>query len=415
MPDRSGIGLDRPRCTAAVPALHSAAPHSKQRDDRKRRQQRGCALNRWSRAKALFDDLVTLPETERAAVLESRCGDDAELRRFVESLLAADLGFVETRDDPLLRNARIALDQLAGGIASGRRFGAFAVVEEIGRGGMGVVYLAERHDGKVAQRVALKLVASSHLDAEASARLARERRVLATLEHPNIARLIDAGEDPSGIPYFAMEYVKGLPITRYCDERKLSLHDRLRLFRQVCSAVQYAHANLIVHCDIKAGNILVTDGGLPKLLDFGIATTLGMEAAAGENRFLSPQTAAPEQCLGQPASVATDVYALGVLLCAMPRLPSEAAPALRRQPRGDIDAIVAKALSKAPHDRYASVEPFDADIERHLATQPIAIRADERGYRVWTYPCRRTTGSRRTCARPTASARSIRSAGSSSR
>ncbi|HJU37982.1 MAG TPA: serine/threonine-protein kinase, partial [Tahibacter sp.] len=270
---------------------------------------------RWARAKDLFADLVALPAHERAAALDAHCGDDADLRRFVESLLAADVSYGATRDDPMLRDVHAALDRLASAIVRGRRFGAFAVVEEIGRGGMGVVYLAERVDGTVAQRVALKLVASGYLDADASARLARERRVLATLEHPNIARLIDAGEDPDGIPYFAMEYVDGLPITRWCDERNLALADRLRLFRQVCAAVQYAHANLIVHCDLKAGNILVTDGGQPKLVDFGIATTLGADVADAERRFLSPRSAAPEQFLGQPTGVATDVYALGVLLC----------------------------------------------------------------------------------------------------
>jgi hypothetical protein len=153
--------------------------------------------DRWARAKDLFSDLVALPAHERAIALDAQCGGDAELRRFVESLLAADADYAETRDDPMLRDVHAALDRLASGVVRGRRFGAFAVVEEIGRGGMGVVYLAERHDGKVAQRVALKLVASGHLDADASARLARERRLLATLEHANIARLIDAGEDPA--------------------------------------------------------------------------------------------------------------------------------------------------------------------------------------------------------------------------
>jgi serine/threonine-protein kinase len=370
--------------------------------------------NRWARAKDIFGDLIALPAHERALVLDERCGDDVELKRFVESLLAADENFVETRDDPMLRDIGVTLDRLVNDIARGRRFGAFEAVEEIGRGGMGAVWLAERHDGKVAQRVALKLVAYGHLDAEASARLARERRLLATLEHPNIARLIDAGEDPSGIPWFAMEYVKGLPITRWCNERALPVADRLRLFRLVCAAVQYAHANLVVHCDLKASNILVTDDGQPKLLDFGIATTLGADAVADESRFLSPASAAPEQFLGQPTGIATDVYALGVLLCelaggrlpfdgngatlreavlhAQPRLPGEAQPALRRPLRGDIDAIVAKALKKAPHDRYASVAELDADVARHLATRPIAIRAHERGYRAWTFVRRNVLG-----------------------
>ncbi|MDC8011814.1 serine/threonine-protein kinase [Tahibacter soli] len=373
----------------------------------------------WWRARELFDAAVALPAAERAALLDARCGDDAALRRAVDALLAASDALPDTQNDPFARSFGEAIVRLMPEVKPGQRFGAFAVVEEIGRGGMGVVYLAERDDGTVSQRVALKLVAHGHLDAEASARLARERRLLAALEHPNIARLIDAGEDASGIPYFAMEYVRGEPLVAYCDRRALPLAARLALFREVCAAVQYAHANLIVHCDLKSANILMTEGGLPKLLDFGIATTLDADAATGESRFLSPQSAAPEQFLGQSGGVATDVYALGVLLCELAggRLPFEAAPgdltalrrqvledppllpgdaidddaakrrgglsaaALRRRVRGDIDAIAARALQKSPQQRYASVEQLDADVARHLALQPVDARRGERGYR----------------------------------
>jgi eukaryotic-like serine/threonine-protein kinase len=384
----------------------------------------GASPDTWLRAKALFGDVVTLPANERAGMLDARCGDDAQLRQFVESLLrssdALPTGHSESLQSGLGAALSRAVRQALPEIERGRRFGAFAVIEEIGRGGMGIVYLAERHDGTVAQRVALKLVAAGMLHGEAAQRLARERRLLAALEHPHIARLIDAGEDASGIPYFAMEYVQGAPITAYCDRQNLPLAQRLRLFRQVCAAVQYAHANLIAHCDIKPGNILVTDSGLPKLLDFGIATTLDAARADGETdapRFFSPQAAAPEQFLGQPSSIATDIYALGVLLCELcggsrpfastddrdelrrrvlheaPALPSSAAtakaaqqrgttlPALRRQLAGDIDAIVGKTLAKSPHERYASVEQLDADIARHLEKHPVQARAGERGYR----------------------------------
>jgi serine/threonine-protein kinase len=375
----------------------------------------------WVRAKDLFGDIVTLPLDQRASALDARCGGDVELRRFVEALLASNDRLPGRHDESVDFGVGRMLHAAFPEVEPGRRFGAFAVVEEVGRGGMGVVYLAERDDGTVAQRVALKLVPSYELGTDASQRLARERRVLAALEHPNIARLIDAGEDPSGIPYFAMEFVRGAPITAYCDRHALPLVQRLRLFRQVCAAVQYAHANLIVHCDLKPGNILVTDDGLPKLLDFGIAATLGT-GAVGESeatRFLSPLSAAPEQFLGQPSSVATDVYALGVLLCDLasghrpfdaasadhdelrrrvlhdpPLLPSvgvsdEAArqrgglsgAALSRKLAGDIDAIVGKALAKSPSQRYASVEQLDADIARHLGLRPVAARDGERGYR----------------------------------
>jgi eukaryotic-like serine/threonine-protein kinase len=379
----------------------------------------------WLRAKALFGDVVTLPADERAGVLDARCGGDAQLRQFVETLLRSNDALPTGRSESLQSGLGAVLDravrQAWPRIAPGRRFGAFAVVEEIGRGGMGIVYLAERHDGKVAQRVALKLVPPEVLHGEAAQRLARERRLLAALEHPHIARLIDAGEDASGIPYFAMEYVQGVSITAHCDQLALPLAERLRLFLQVCAAVQYAHANLIVHCDIKAGNILVSGGGLPKLLDFGIAHTLDAartESEAGEARFLSPQTAAPEQFLGRPASVATDIYALGILLCELgggqrpfadtqdrgelrrrvledaPALPSQTAtgesarrcgglalPALRRHLAGDIDAIAARALAKSPQQRYASVEQLSADISRHLQHRPVEARAGQRGYR----------------------------------
>ena len=385
----------------------------------------------WSRAKDVFDAIADLSAGERAGRISAACGGDDELRRAVESLLRSHDALPDTVEDHLATGIGDAIGRLWPEIAPGRRFGTFAVVEEIGRGGMGVVYLADRVDAVVTQRVALKIVAHAALDADASGRLAAERRLLATLEHPNIARLIDAGEDASGVPYFAMEYVSGLPITTYCDRNSLSLAERLRLFRQVCSAVQYAHANLIVHCDLKAGNILVTESGLPKLLDFGIATSLdaslsqnGQERSASIGaRFLSPHAAAPEQFLDQPRSIATDVYALGVLLCELtgggrpfesegadageiqrrvlsdpPRLPSVIAtataaaqrgaaslPALRAILRGDIDAIADKALRKRPRDRYASVAELDADIARHLERRPVGVRRHERGYRVRTF------------------------------
>ena len=346
----------------------------------------------------------------------------------MESLLRAHDALPHTADDPLARGIAEEVDQWLPEARPGERFGAFRIIDEIGRGGMGVVYLAERDDGTVTQRVALKIVARAQLGPDAASRLARERRLLATLEHPHIARLIDAGTGPGGVPYFAMEYVQGLPITTYCDRKSLPLGERLRLFRQVCSAVQHAHAQLVVHRDLKAGNILIREDGMPKLLDFGIAMSLDAERTlshdAGEGaariEFLSPGIAPPEQFVGQDSGIATDVYALGVLLCELtagarpldvrgmpfeeaaqriltvaPRLPSRAAdtaaararglhglPALQRRLRGDLDAIAGKALAKVPGDRYASVDMLDADIARHMARQPVSVRSGDRRYRL---------------------------------
>ncbi|MEO5625664.1 MAG: serine/threonine-protein kinase, partial [Dokdonella sp.] len=312
------------------------------------------------------------------------------------------------------------------GVEIGDQFGAFELTEELARGGMGVVYLAKRHDGSVEQHVALKVLLHKHHDADSVRRLNRERQLLARLEHPHIARLIDAGENAQGVPYFAMEYVRGMSITRYCDHHGMAIAQRIALFRAVCSAVLHAHTHLVVHGDLKPGNILVTDEGLPKLLDFGIAVSLRGEhetdsSAAvngSEPRFFSAHTAAPEQLSGAPSNIATDVYSLGVLLCEMlggrrphelkdlapdqllavvckqpPLLPSAAANslsakargslsgvALQRRLRGDLDAIVAKALSKRPQLRYLSVDQLIQDIDRNAAHRPIAARRHERGY-----------------------------------
>jgi serine/threonine-protein kinase len=353
-------------------------------------------------------------------------GADTALRAAVESLLHAHDALTGTRGDRIAHGVRAGLDDVLGEAKPGQRFGPFRVVRELARGGMGVVYLAERADGTVAQRVALKLVGNDRAGTAATARLSREYRLLAALEHPYIARLIDAGNDESGIAYFAMEYVQGERIDRYCDSRALALDRRLRLFVEICSAVQHAHANLIVHRDLKAANILIREDGLPKLLDFGIATTVGLpgnaiDAAPAQERerFLSVHCAAPEQFADGPVGIAADVYALGVLLCELaagvqplqlagldaahagervlhdpPLAPSHGVDAvaasrrgglapttLRRRLAGDIDAIVARCLAKRPQDRYPSVALLAEDVERHLQRRPLAIRAGERGYR----------------------------------
>jgi len=381
-------------------------------------------LERWQRAREVFDACIDLAPAARASTLEALCAGDDELRSAVESLLRSHDALTATIGDRIARGINAGVGEVWAEARPGQRFGAFRVVEEIGRGGMGVVYLAERDDGTVAQRVALKVVGNARLGPDATARLAFERRLLATLEHPCIARLIDAGTSASGSAYFAMEYVQGRPITRWCDARSLSIGHRLRLFVDVCSAVQHAHTKLIVHRDLKAANILIRDDGLPKLLDFGIATSLDSDAAAAtfapHERALSPHAAAPEQWLDQPVGAATDVYALGVLLCELvagvrphelsgldaddaakrvlhepPRLPSSVVDAesarlrggigvagLRRRLAGDLDAIVARCLAKRPEQRYTSVAQLADDVSRHLERRPIAARLGERGYRM---------------------------------
>src|SRR5690606_13713329 len=272
----------------------------------------------------LYPDALALPPGERTALLEARCANDPALRAEVESLLQAAPGDSFLRE-PVARIQPMAARQ-ATPFPDDLRFGPYQVLREIGRGGMGTVYLAERADGQFQQQVALK-IGRHGLGSEAlRQRFLQERQILARLQHPHIARLLDGGVAGDQQPYFAMEYIAGTPLTQYCDERQLDLAHRLHLFQDVCEAVQHAHQQLVVHRDLKPSNILVTDDGDVKLLDFGIAKLLADEAQAGTHgdggmpltetgmRLLTPEYAAPEQILGEPVSTTTDVYALGVLL-----------------------------------------------------------------------------------------------------
>lgn len=384
----------------------------------------------WRHAREVFDACAELPPAERVRHIDAGCGDDQQLRLLVVALLRSRDLLGDTRDDHLARGIAAGVERIDAVTAPGERVGAFRIVRELARGGMGVVCLAERDDGTVAQRVALKFVGHAQLGPDATLQLAREYRLLAALEHPAIARLIDVGTRADGSAWFAMEYVEGHPITQHCDEHALTLRTRLALFAQVCAAVQYAHAHLIVHRDLKSANILVRADGLPKLLDFGIATSLGEQQAPGMAGFLSPQIAAPEQFDGVDASIATDVYALGVLLCELvagrrpieldgiapneamrrvaeepPRLPSRAADdesarrrglvnakALRRHLEGDLDAIAARCLEKEPQRRYASVAALADDVTRHLERRPLTVRAGERGHRAKRFVQRNAIG-----------------------
>ncbi len=265
----------------------------------------------------------------------------------------------------------------------GARFGAYQIIREIGRGGMGAVYLAARADDEFNKQVAIKLVKRG-IDTDAVLkRFRQERQILAVLDHPNIARLLDGGTTPDGLPYFVLEYVEGKPIHTWCAERKLSVAERCELFRKVCEPVSFAHRNLVVHRDLKPGNILVTPEGDPKLLDFGIAKLLSDQPADGEHtlgftydpvvRALTPAYASPEQIRGEPVSTATDVFSLGVVLSEI--LHGEK---LDR----DLDNIVMMATRPEPERRYSSVDQFSDDIRRYLAGLPVAAREDTLGYRL---------------------------------
>ena len=350
---------------------------------------------RWQRLKHLLADALEQTSIEeRTTMLRRSCADDATLLREAEDLLACDTAVFEQ----LAELARARLNQNEQD-RIGERIGAYAIIKELGRGGMGAVYLGERADGQFQKLVAIKILKRGTDTDEVLRRFRNERQILANLDHSNITRLLDAGSTDDGLPYFVMEFIEGTPITRFVQRENLDLRGRLELFVKVCSAVDLAHRNHIIHRDIKPGNILVRQDGEPKLLDFGIAKLLsgrddGDITVAIERRF-TPTYAAPEQAAGQSATVATDVYSLGVMLYELladkpPQHPSSAgkcSPAnvsrlmysLERLPsqsftdattkhelEGQLDRIVQRAMEKEPVKRYPSVAELAADIEQHV-------------------------------------------------
>lgn len=358
---------------------------------------------RWAQVKQVLAAAVALTGPDRASYLESACAGDPELRAEVESLLAsnddAGAAFLETPiavfrapvahvDEPVL--ARV-----------GQRLGAYDIVGELGHGGMSDVFAAVRSDGQYEKRVALKLVRAGYATAGILDRFRAERQILASLDHPNIGRLLDGGTTNDGVPYLVMELVDGVPIDVFCDQHALPVRQRLELFVQVCAAVQYAHQHLVVHRDIKPGNVLVTADGVPKLLDFGIAKLLDPVGHVEETalRPFTPEYASPEQVRGEPVSTASDVYALGVLLYRLltgrspyrveTRTPAALADAITSQDparlegslRGDLDVVLRKALRKEPEQRYGSAEQFAGDIRRHLEGRPVLARKGTWSYR----------------------------------
>ncbi|HEY7213392.1 MAG TPA: serine/threonine-protein kinase, partial [Thermoanaerobaculia bacterium] len=360
--------------------------------------------SRRAQVLALLDEALQTPPGARPALLAAVCEDDAELRREVESLLN-----LETAADGFLADP--ALGTAGTGLAPGTRVGPYRIVELLGRGGMGAVYRAAREDD-FAKQVALKLVRHELASPFTLRRFHRERQILARLEHPNIARLLDGGTTADGRPYLVMEHVEGVPIDVYCKERKLAPRERLELLLPVCSALAYAHQNLVVHRDLKPGNILVTAEGAPKLLDFGIAKLLDpaedpSSATRTLERPMTPRYASPEQVRGEPVTPASDLYSCGVLLhqlltgrlpcgldsCTLPetvrriceeepsRPSSVAGAVLPRGLAGDLDAILLKALRKEPRLRYPSMVHLAEDVRRCLAGQPVLARRGTLLYR----------------------------------
>jgi eukaryotic-like serine/threonine-protein kinase len=366
----------------------------------------------------IFEQAVDLPPAERSDFIARACGDDATVRREVEALLALDAEVAAEAGSPSWSLSA------SGALGATGRVGPYRLVSKLGEGGMSEVFLGLRDDGEFVRRVAIKLIRRDVLTAETTRRFETERQILASLDHPAIAKLLDAGRTADGVPYFIMEYIEGERIDSYCDRHRLTIAERLEIFRQVCLAVHFAHQNLVIHRDIKPSNILVTEAGQPKLLDFGIAKLLNPDllARGGEptvwGRPLTPEYASPEQILGRPVTSASDVYALGVLLFKLltgadpyrlrerpaaeleesiltvePDAPSafvrrlldsqdsdasEQAmclavqrgtqpQALVRALAGDLDAVTAKALRKEPQHRYVSAEEMAEDMRRHLA------------------------------------------------
>ena len=403
----------------------------------------------WSRIEAVLDDVLEREPADRPAAIAAACGDDRTLRAHVEALVAADTNASSFLETPAAEYAAAVVRAATEdgdpdrGDRAGDLIGPYRVIREIARGGMGQVFLASRADGQFEQQVALKLVRSGPFGTEILDRFLRERQILARLQHPNIARLLDGGVTADGRPYFAMEYVDGAQITTYCNVRGLDLHQRLDLFTAVCDAVQYAHQNLVVHRDLKPSNTLVTAQGQVKLLDFGIAKVLHQEDEGPHDRTLTrlgsgpmtPEYAAPEQVRGEPVTTATDVYALGALAYelvtgrgphTLTRLtaaeverviterevdrPSQAVARgrgeagednaaarsrrlkLRRQLKGDLDTILLQALQKEPARRYASAGAFVDDIRRYQRGLPIAARRDSFGYRAGKFVRRNAIG-----------------------
>lgn len=405
---------------------------------------------RWQQIKIALHRALQLDGASRRTYINDIAANDSELRQELESLIAAHDG----TSDTFLNVPAAAIERIAENDGPdpwvGKRIGAYQLIEQVGSGGMGEVYRAIRVDDEYQKQVAIKLIRVGQDSAFVIQRFRNERQILASFEHPNIARLLDGGTTAEGLPYFAMEFIEGEPIDVYCDRMRLDISARLRLFLQVCSAVQYAHQRLIIHRDLKPNNILVGADGVPKLLDFGIAKILDLGAGSESTAhtktnftMLTPAYASPEQATGQPITTSSDVYSLGVILYELltgrkprfasaaptdePRRPSaavrrldagrgitgsdntisaatlsglrEGAPSkLARRLRGDLDNIVLMALRADPQRRYESVEQFAEDLRRHLSSRPVIARKDTLRYRAGKFLVRYAAGVTATAA-----------------
>jgi serine/threonine protein kinase len=417
---------------------------------------------RWKQVSQLFHAALARDAAERATFLTGECAGDHELRQIVESLISQQSAAGQFIDEPVFEMLakpepegrandldKTSADTLNVGVQQatgftprmeGRRLGAYRITREIGHGGMGAVYLAARADDVFHKQVAIKIVRTGLANADLLRRFHQEREILASLDHPAVARVIDGGSTEEGLPYLVMEYVDGRPIDAWCDQRRLNVSERLKLFRSVCAAVQHAHQRLVLHRDMKPAHILVTANGDVKLLDFGIAKLFADEGLARTQpetetamRIMTPEYASPEQVRGDAVHTASDVYALGVVLYELltgrwpygvrgrllydviraicdeePTRPSiavspmeEAPPAnvaegsvnaLRRRLEGDLDNILLKALEKDPSRRYTSVEQFSEDIRRHLEGFPVSARKDTVAYRTHKFVRRHRIG-----------------------
>ena len=397
----------------------------------------------WFQIRNVLDAVLQVPPADRCSFLDRAC-PEPELRRYIDSIILSYEQAGKFLQPPAFDQYSAAiLDPESAETWIGRRLGAYRIEETIGQGGMGIVFRAMRADAEYQKQVAIKLVKGGFGSSFALAQFKDERQILARLEHPNIARLLDGGSTEEGFPYLVMELVEGVPIDEYCDAHRLSITERLRLFRMVCEAVQFAHQNLVIHRDLKPANMLVASDGVPKLLDFGIAKLLSPDALSPPSaetvsflRVLTPEYASPEQVRGDPLNITTDVYSLGVVLYILlsghrpyqlsggggqtlsdvicntvPPKPSvaiaqtqtmrapegdnppsvtaaavsfargETPEKLRRRLAGDLDNIVLMALRKEPQRRYSSVEQFSDDIRRHLQKFPIVAHSDTLTYR----------------------------------
>lgn len=410
-------------------------------------------LERWQRIEELYHLALEREGAERAAYLEAACAEDAELLREAKTLLAAHEQAGDFIEEPVASVAACLLTGERSSARIGQQIGPYQILALLGMGGMGEVYLASRADDQYQKQVAIKIV-KRDMDSEIILRrFRRERQILASLNHPHIAGLLDGGLTADGLPYFVVEYVQGKPLDEYCDAGKLTTTARLELFRDVCSAVHYAHQNLVIHRDIKPSNILVTNEGVVKLLDFGIAKLLNPEIFSERSELtatamwlMTPEYASPEQVTNAAITTSSDVYSLGVLLYELlsgyrpyrlksrtpheivrvicdeepdkpstvinrpgvltvegeretiktPKFVSETREGelekLRRRLAGDLDCIVLKALRKEPERRYASVEQFSEDIRRHLEGLPVMARKGTSFYRAGKFIRRHRVG-----------------------